>query len=40
MEFKVFQDYNEGPLEFAPTYKYDLNSDYYDTSEKFRSPAW
>ncbi|XP_063687177.1 synaptojanin-1-like isoform X3 [Bolinopsis microptera] len=39
-EKKVFQGYNEGPLEFAPTYKYDLNSDYYDTSEKFRSPAW
>ncbi|KAL5251090.1 hypothetical protein ACHWQZ_G016717 [Mnemiopsis leidyi] len=39
-ENKVFQGYNEGPLEFAPTYKYDLNSDYYDTSEKFRSPAW
>eukprot|EP00116_Pleurobrachia_bachei_P005508 sb/3465770/ len=37
---KVFQGFNEGPLDFAPTYKYDLNSDYYDTSDKFRSPAW
>ncbi|KAI0368466.1 DNase I-like protein [Pilatotrama ljubarskyi] len=30
----------EGPLNFAPTYKYDRRSDEYDTSEKARTPAW
>lgn len=32
--------FNEAPITFAPTYKYDVNSDEYDTSEKKRSPAW
>ncbi len=39
-ENKVFEDYNEGPIMFPPTYKYDLFSDDYDTSEKCRAPAW
>lgn len=30
----------EGKLDFAPTYKYDLFSEDYDTSEKCRTPAW
>ncbi|NWW78864.1 INP5K phosphatase, partial [Climacteris rufus] len=34
------KDFNEGPLEFKPTYKFDLYSDVYDTSEKKRKPAW
>lgn len=32
--------FNEAPITFAPTYKYDVGSDSYDTSEKKRSPAW
>lgn len=36
----VFQGFNEGPIMFPPTYKYDTFSDDYDTSEKCRTPAW
>lgn len=36
----VFKNFLEGPVNFAPTYKYDLFSDDYDTSEKCRQPAW
>jgi len=32
--------FNESPITFAPTYKYDVGTDNYDTSEKHRSPAW
>ncbi|XP_057255471.1 inositol polyphosphate 5-phosphatase K isoform X2 [Pezoporus wallicus] len=34
------QEFIEGPLHFKPTYKFDLYSDVYDTSEKKRKPAW
>ena len=32
--------FRESPIAFAPTYKYDVGSDSYDTSEKRRTPAW
>lgn len=37
---KTFPFYTEKPPTFPPTYKYNLNSDEYDTSEKARIPAW
>ncbi|CAG2108102.1 unnamed protein product, partial [Medioppia subpectinata] len=39
-ESKVFRNYIEGDICFAPTYKYDINSEDYDTSEKCRVPAY
>lgn len=36
----VFDGYEEGEIAFPPTYKYDLFSVDYDTSEKCRIPAW
>jgi len=36
----AFAGYQEGPLLFRPTYRYDLGTDAYDTSEKMRIPAW
>jgi len=32
--------FSEPLITFAPTYKYNVGSDEYDTSEKKRTPAW
>ncbi len=32
--------YLEGKISFLPTYKYDDNSNTYDTSKKQRTPSW
>jgi hypothetical protein len=32
--------FHELPITFDPTYKYDVGTDNYDTSEKKRAPAW
>ncbi|XP_043910283.1 inositol polyphosphate 5-phosphatase K isoform X2 [Protopterus annectens] len=37
---KFLEGFEEGSLNFKPTYKFDLNSDLYDTSGKKRKPAW
>ncbi|XP_029922621.1 inositol polyphosphate 5-phosphatase Ka isoform X2 [Myripristis murdjan] len=36
----LLQEFEEGALDFQPTYKFDLNSDTYDSSGKKRKPAW
>jgi len=36
----AFSGYIEGPILFRPTYRYDIGTDNYDTSEKMRIPAW
>jgi phosphatidylinositol-bisphosphatase len=36
----AFHGWQEAAIRFAPTYKYDTDSENYDTSEKRRAPAW
>jgi ACT domain-containing protein len=36
----VLEKFSEGQITFNPTYKYDDNSDIYDTSKKQRVPSW
>jgi hypothetical protein len=37
---ECFVGFKEKPIEFAPTYKFDINSNNYDTSAKKRVPSW
>jgi inositol-1,4,5-trisphosphate 5-phosphatase len=37
---KAFCGFEEGKLDFQPTYKFDKGIDRYDSSEKERKPAW
>ncbi|KAF4122575.1 synaptojanin [Geosmithia morbida] len=36
----VFPYYSEARINFLPTYRFDIGTDDYDTSEKARIPAW
>jgi hypothetical protein len=40
MNKNVFTGYMECSITFPPTYKFDLNSDEYDSSKKARTPSW
>ena len=37
---KFLQNFEEGKLSFDPTYRYDKDTDNYDSSKKNRAPAW
>lgn len=37
---RVFIGFDEPPISFPPSYKYDPGTDNYDSSEKLRTPAW
>ena len=39
-EIQAFAKYKEPEIKFRPTYKYDLNSNQYDTSYKQRTPSY
>ena len=36
----VLRSFTEPPLQFKPTYKYDVGTSRYDTGSKARTPAW
>ncbi|KAI1904953.1 hypothetical protein AGOR_G00010980 [Albula goreensis] len=36
----ILEGFMEGPLQFPPTYKFDVGTHTYDTSAKKRKPAW
>lgn len=40
MSGKVFVGFSEPPIKFLPTYKFDIQSDNYDSSSKNRVPSY
>ncbi|GAA5852023.1 hypothetical protein JCM8547_000130 [Rhodosporidiobolus lusitaniae] len=36
----AFSDFEEAPITFPPTFKFDVGTEVYDTSEKQRTPSW
>ena len=38
--FQAFEAFQEAPITFPPTFKYDPGTDNYDSSSKNRIPAW
>jgi len=40
LQDKAFKNFLEGRITFEPTYKYDINTDTYDTSDKCRIPSY
>jgi phosphatidylinositol-bisphosphatase len=36
----IFREFEEGPITFPPTYKYDPGTQQFDTSHKQRAPAY
>ena len=36
----AFQNFQEGRITFKPTYKYDMETDVFDTSKKMRIPSY
>ncbi len=40
LQYQFYRDYEEGEINFDPTYKYDKRSSKYDTSKKQRTPSW
>lgn len=36
----MFSGFSEQPVAFPPSYKFDINSSQYDSSEKLRTPSW
>ncbi|XP_076455140.1 phosphatidylinositol polyphosphate 5-phosphatase type IV-like [Babylonia areolata] len=39
-EGKIFEGFQEGRINFQPTFKFDINSDKYDSSSKMRIPSY
>ncbi|KAJ9600816.1 hypothetical protein L9F63_001028 [Diploptera punctata] len=40
IEGSIFREFDEGPITFPPTYKYDPGTQRFDTSHKQRAPAY